>query len=220
MTATRELVSNDRSKFDFKDEIVYLAETKRGLTRETVEEISALQGRARLDAPVPAARLRALPEAADAEVGRRPRRGSTSTKIDVLPQAVRARGEVLGRRPGADQGRRSRSSASRRRSASSSPASAPSTTRRSSTTRCAEELSKLGVVFMGTDQALKEYPEIFRKYFGTVVPAGGQQVRRAQQRGLVGRLVRLRAEGRRGAAAAPGVLPHQRREHRASSSGR
>ena len=23
---------------------------------------------------------------------------------------------------------------------------------------------------MGTDQALKEYPEIFRKYFGTVVP--------------------------------------------------
>ncbi len=34
-----------------------------------------------------------------------------------------------------------------------------------------EELSKIGVVFMGTDQALKEYPEIFRKYFGTVVPA-------------------------------------------------
>ncbi len=34
-----------------------------------------------------------------------------------------------------------------------------------------EELSKLGVVFMGTDQALIEYPEIFRKYFGTVVPA-------------------------------------------------
>src|SRR6266404_9664789 len=34
-----------------------------------------------------------------------------------------------------------------------------------------EELSKLGVVFMGTDQGLIEYPEIFRKYFGTVVPA-------------------------------------------------
>src|SRR5918997_2151717 len=33
-----------------------------------------------------------------------------------------------------------------------------------------EELSKIGVVFMGTDQALKEYPEIFRKHFGTVVP--------------------------------------------------
>ena len=34
-----------------------------------------------------------------------------------------------------------------------------------------EELTKLGVVFMGTDQALIEYPEIFRKHFGTVVPA-------------------------------------------------
>jgi Fe-S cluster assembly protein SufB len=33
-----------------------------------------------------------------------------------------------------------------------------------------EELSNLGVVFMGTDQALKEYPDIFREHFGTVVP--------------------------------------------------
>jgi Fe-S cluster assembly protein SufB len=33
-----------------------------------------------------------------------------------------------------------------------------------------EELSKIGVVFMGTDQALKEYPELFKKYFATVVP--------------------------------------------------
>src|SRR5438552_14750839 len=44
MTATRELVNNDRSKFDFRDEIVYLTETKRGLTRDTVEEISAIKG--------------------------------------------------------------------------------------------------------------------------------------------------------------------------------
>jgi Fe-S cluster assembly protein SufB len=44
MTLTqRESVDNDRSKFDFKDEIVYLTETKRGLTRATVEEISALK---------------------------------------------------------------------------------------------------------------------------------------------------------------------------------
>ena len=33
-----------------------------------------------------------------------------------------------------------------------------------------EELTKIGVVFMGTDQALKEYPEIFKQHFGTVVP--------------------------------------------------
>ena len=45
-------------------------------------------------------------------------------------------------------------------------------------------------------------------------PARGQQVRGPQRRGLVGRLVRLRAQGRRGAPAAAGLLPHQRREHR------
>ena len=39
----RQLVDNDRSKFDFKDELVYLHEAKRGLTRATVEEISALK---------------------------------------------------------------------------------------------------------------------------------------------------------------------------------
>ena len=77
-----------------------------------------------------------------------------------------------------------------------------------------EELTKIGVVFMGTDQGLSEYPEIFRKYFGDRRPAGGQQVRGAQQRRLVGRLVRLRPQGRRGPAPAPGLLPDQRREHR------
>jgi Fe-S cluster assembly protein SufB len=44
MTLTRrEQVENDRSRFDFHDDIVYLAQTKRGLTRETVEEISAFK---------------------------------------------------------------------------------------------------------------------------------------------------------------------------------
>src|SRR4029079_2907477 len=39
----RQMVDNDRSRFDFKDEIVYLTETKRGLTQDTVREISALK---------------------------------------------------------------------------------------------------------------------------------------------------------------------------------
>lgn len=33
-----------------------------------------------------------------------------------------------------------------------------------------EDLAKKGVIFMDTDSALKEYPEIFREYFGKVVP--------------------------------------------------
>lgn len=34
-----------------------------------------------------------------------------------------------------------------------------------------KELEDLGVIFLGTDEALKKYPEIFKQYFGTVVPA-------------------------------------------------
>ncbi|MBO0810665.1 MAG: Fe-S cluster assembly protein SufB [Microlunatus sp.] len=35
-----------------------------------------------------------------------------------------------------------------------------------------EELEKQGVVFLDTDTALKEHPELFEEYFGTVIPAG------------------------------------------------
>ncbi|PXY87899.1 Fe-S cluster assembly protein SufB [Bifidobacterium asteroides] len=33
-----------------------------------------------------------------------------------------------------------------------------------------EDLRKQGVIFLDTDTALKEYPELFRKYFATVIP--------------------------------------------------
>ena len=33
-----------------------------------------------------------------------------------------------------------------------------------------EDLSKKGIIFTDTDTALREYPEIFKKYFGTVIP--------------------------------------------------
>ena len=35
-----------------------------------------------------------------------------------------------------------------------------------------EELERQGVVFLDTDTALKEHPEIFQEYFGTVIPVG------------------------------------------------
>lgn len=35
-----------------------------------------------------------------------------------------------------------------------------------------EELSKLGVLFLGPTEALKEHPELFRKFFGKVIPVG------------------------------------------------
>ncbi|MFD6098732.1 Fe-S cluster assembly protein SufB [Nocardiopsis flavescens] len=35
-----------------------------------------------------------------------------------------------------------------------------------------EDLEEQGVVFLDTDTALKEHPELFQEYFGTVIPAG------------------------------------------------
>jgi Fe-S cluster assembly protein SufB len=35
-----------------------------------------------------------------------------------------------------------------------------------------EELEKQGVIFLDTDTALKEYPELFKEYFATVIPVG------------------------------------------------
>jgi Fe-S cluster assembly protein SufB len=35
-----------------------------------------------------------------------------------------------------------------------------------------EDLEKQGVIFLDTDTGLREHPEIFKKYFGTVIPAG------------------------------------------------
>ena len=38
------------------------------------------------------------------------------------------------------------------------------------------DLEKLGVIFLGTDEALQKYPEIFREYFGTVIPANDNKL--------------------------------------------
>jgi Fe-S cluster assembly protein SufB len=35
-----------------------------------------------------------------------------------------------------------------------------------------EELEKQGVIFLDTDTGLKEYPELFEEYFGSVIPSG------------------------------------------------
>src|SRR5881409_2090659 len=76
-----------------------------------------------------------------------------------------------------------------------------------------DDLTKKGVVFLDTDTALREHEDVFKQYFGTIIPAERQQVRGAQLGRLVGRLIHLRAAGRRDRDAAPGVLPDQRREH-------
>jgi Fe-S cluster assembly protein SufB len=169
MTLTqRELVENDRSRFDFKDEIVYLTETKRGLTRETVEEISRikdepdwmLQFRLRsydhfLKRPMPTWGGDLSRIDFDRIVYYRKPSEREEKSWDDVPDQIKQTFERLGI-PEAE-----------RKFLAGVGAQYDSEVVYHSVK---EELSKIGVVFMGTDQALKEYPEIFKKHFGTVVP--------------------------------------------------
>jgi Fe-S cluster assembly protein SufB len=164
----RQQVDNDRSKFDFKDEIVYLTETKRGLTRDTVEEISALKNEPEWMLKF---RLRAfehflkrpMPMWTDGldqidfdkiVYYRKPSAGE-ERKWEDVPDKIKQTFERLGI-PEAE-----------RKFLSGVGAQYDSEVVYHSVR---EELSKIGVVFMGTDQGLKEYPEVFEKWFGTIVP--------------------------------------------------
>ncbi len=168
MTSTRDLVTDERDKFAFHDDIVYLRETKRGLTRDTVEEISRfkdepdwmLQFRLRaydhfLKRKMPTWGGRLSDIDLDKIVYYRKPSEREEKSWDDVPEQIKATFEKLGI-PEAE-----------RKFLAGVGAQYDSEVVYHSVR---EELSKIGVVFMGTDQALKEYPEIFRKYFGTVVP--------------------------------------------------
>jgi len=71
-----------------------------------------------------------------------------------------------------------------------------------------------GVIFMGSTDALKERPELFRKWFGSDSDRG-QQIQRVEQRGLQRRQLHLRAAWSEGETSAPGLFPDQRGEFRA-----
>jgi Fe-S cluster assembly protein SufB len=160
MAATREIVSQDYSKFDFRDDLVYLKETKRGLTRDTVEEISAIKGEPQwmLDFRLRAYEhflKRPMPTwggyLGDIDFDkivyyRKPSKGEEKSWDDV-PDQIKATFEKLGI-PEAE-----------RKFLAGVGVQYDSEVVYHSVK---EELSKLGVVFMGTDQGLKEYPEIFR----------------------------------------------------------
>jgi Fe-S cluster assembly protein SufB len=168
MTATRDIVRDQRDQYAFHDDIVYLRESGRGLTRETVEDISRFK-----DEPewMREFRLRAYDHFLKrpmpmwgGDLGtidfdkivyyRKPSEREEKSWDDV-PEQIKATFERLGI-PEAE-----------RKFLAGVGAQYDSEVVYHSVR---EELSKIGVVFMGTDQALKEYPEIFRKYFGTVVP--------------------------------------------------
>jgi Fe-S cluster assembly protein SufB len=165
---TQPQITDRRAEYAFHDDIVYLHETKRGLTRATVEEISALKGepdwmlqhRLRsydhfLKRPMPL-----WTDGLDAidfdkiVYYRKPSEREERSWEDV-PDQIKQTFEKLGI-PEAE-----------RNFLAGVGAQYDSEVVYHSVK---EELSKLGVVFMGTDQALKEYPDIFKEHYGTIVP--------------------------------------------------
>jgi len=168
MTATREIVTDRREEFAFHDDIVYLAETKRGLTRQTVEEISAfkkepdwmLQFRLRayehfVQRPMPTWTDGLDRIDFDKIVYYRKPSDREEKSWDDVPDQIKATFERLGI-PEAE-----------RKFLAGVGAQYDSEVVYHSVK---EELTNIGVVFMGTDQALIEYPDIVKKYIGTIVP--------------------------------------------------
>ncbi len=77
-----------------------------------------------------------------------------------------------------------------------------------------EDLEAQGVIFVDTDTGLRDYPRALRGVLRHRHPGRRQQVLRPEHRGVVRRLLRVcPPQGRARGDPAPGVLPHQHREH-------
>ncbi|HYO17122.1 MAG TPA: Fe-S cluster assembly protein SufB [Dermatophilaceae bacterium] len=168
MVAAKPEIKDRRAEYAFHDDIVYLHEAARGLTRATVEEISALkeepewmlQHRLRsyehfLKRPMPLWTDGLDRIDFDKIVYYRKPSEREERSWDDVPDKIKDTFERLGI-PEAE-----------RSFLSGVGAQYDSEVVYHSVK---EELSKLGVVFMGTDQALKEYPDLFKEHYGTIVP--------------------------------------------------
>jgi len=163
----------DYSKYGFRNEENYLFKAPKGLNEKVVRELSGMKGepewmlKRRLKAleifnkkPVPLAGMWANPELAGlnhddihyfVRAGERPQ-----TDWDAVPQEIKDTFEKLGI-PEAE-----------RKFLAGVGAQYESEVVYHS---LREEWSKLGVIFLDTDTALREYPEIFKQYFGTIIPS-------------------------------------------------
>src|SRR5579863_4848440 len=160
----------DYTRYDFKNPETYKFRTARGLTRAIVEQISRLKGepdwmreyRLRayehfLERPVPdwGPSLDDIDFDAYTYYANPLDEGATKKRWEDLPEDIRNTFDKLGI-PKAE-----------RDFFGGVGAQYDSGTVYH---KIREDLQKKGVVFTDTDTALKEYPEIFRRYFGKIVP--------------------------------------------------
>ena len=64
-----------------------------------------------------------------------------------------------------------------------------------------KELDRLGIIFVDTDTAVKKYPELVKKYFGTVIPSTDNKFH-AQHGDLVWWIIHLHTKRGQGNDAA------------------
>ncbi|MFV9504646.1 MAG: Fe-S cluster assembly protein SufB [Oscillochloridaceae bacterium umkhey_bin13] len=173
MVAEATNLQFDYTKYGFRNEENYLFKAPKGLSEKVVRELSGMKDepewmlKRRLKAleifmkkPVPLAGMWANPELADlnhddihyfVRAGERPQ-----TDWDAVPQEIKDTFEKLGI-PEAE-----------RKFLAGVGAQYESEVVYHS---LREEWSKLGVIFLDTDTALKEHPEFFKEYFGTIIPS-------------------------------------------------
>ena len=56
-----------------------------------------------------------------------------------------------------------------------------------------EDLEKQGVIFVDTDTGLREYPELFKEYFGSIIPIGDNKFSALEHRSVVRWFLRVRS---------------------------
>lgn len=173
MAVTATNLEFDYSKYGFRNEENYLFKSEKGLTEKVVRDLSGMKDepewmlKRRLQAleifrkkPTPLTGMWANPELAElnyddihyfVRAGERPQ-----TDWDAVPQEIKNTFEKLGI-PEAE-----------RKFLAGVGAQYESEVVYHS---LREEWAKQGVIFLDTDTGLKEYPEIFKQYFGTVIPS-------------------------------------------------
>jgi Fe-S cluster assembly protein SufB len=162
------VINEDYSKYDFKDPEEFIFRSQRGLTRSTVEEISKMKNEPEWMRNF---RLKSYDYFMDRAM---PNWGGDLSKIDFdniyyyakptdkmgrdwseVPENIKRTFEKLGI-PEAE-----------RKFLGGVGAQYESEVVYHS---LREDLAKKGIVFLDTDSALKQYPDILKKYFGTIVP--------------------------------------------------
>ena len=165
---SRQVINEDYSKYDFKDPEAVVFKSKRGLTRSTVEEISKMKNEPEWMRNF---RLKAYDYFMERPM---PNWGGDLSTIDFdniyyyskptdkmgtdwkdVPENIRKTFDKLGI-PEAE-----------RKFLGGVGAQYESEVVYHS---LREDLEKRGVIFLDTDSALKQYPDVMKRYFGTIIP--------------------------------------------------